>query len=162
MNFREARIEEAATLTAIAFASKASWPYSPAAMNVWRDTLRITPEYIGANLLCVAEVEGQAVGFIAMVPGPTRWQLDHLWILPGHMRRGLGRSLVGFGMRAALQAAAAEIFIDADPYAEKFYLSCGARRIGEVPAPIEGEPARVRPQMIIVLSKSIPPAAAPS
>ncbi|MBI3714900.1 MAG: GNAT family N-acetyltransferase [Betaproteobacteria bacterium] len=131
-------------------------------MNSWRETLRIAPEYIAANLLFVAEIDVEAAGFIAMVPGPSRWQLDHLWILPGYMRRGLGRSLVGYGMRAAMLAGAAEIFIDADPYAEKFYRSCGARRIGEVPAPIEGEPARVRPQMIIALPKPIPPAAAPS
>lgn len=159
MNFREARADEAATLTAIAIASKTSGPYPPAVLHEWRDLLRISPEYVTANVLFVAETDRQLTGFIGMVPGPTRWQLDHLWILPGFMRRGLGRSLVGYGMRAAMQAGALEIFIDADPNAEKFYRSCGARRIGEMAAPIEGEPARVRPQMVIALPKPISPGA---
>ena len=64
MNFREARSEEAPTLTAIAFASKASWSYSPASMNSWRETLRITPDYIAANLLFVAEIDAEVAGFI--------------------------------------------------------------------------------------------------
>jgi hypothetical protein len=39
--------------------------------------------------------------------------------------------------------------IDADPNAEAFYLAKGARRIGEIAAPIEGHPDRVRPQMLL-------------
>ena len=46
------------------------------------------------------------------------------------------------------EAARAQIApVDADPNAESFYLACGANRCGEVPAPIPGEPGRVRPQL---------------
>jgi len=43
------------------------------------------------------------------------------------------------------------VTVDADPNAESFYLACGADRCGEVPAPIRGEPGRVRPQLAFVL-----------
>lgn len=42
---------------------------------------------------------------------------------------------------------AVEITVDSDPNAEAFYLACGASRRGKVPAPIAGEPHRVRPQL---------------
>jgi hypothetical protein len=37
------------------------------------------------------------------------------------------------------------VTIDADPFAEAFYLHCGAERCGEVAAPIPGLPDRTRP-----------------
>ena len=40
-----------------------------------------------------------------------------------------------------------EIVIDADPNAENFYVHCGATVTGVVPAPIEGQPGRTRPQL---------------
>ena len=43
------------------------------------------------------------------------------------------------------------LHIDADPHAERFYLACGALRVGAVPAPLEGEPQRVRPQMALAV-----------
>jgi hypothetical protein len=39
--------------------------------------------------------------------------------------------------------------IDSDPNAEPFYLACGAERTGAIPAPIAGQPARVRPQLVV-------------
>ena len=44
-------------------------------------------------------------------------------------------------------AVAATLHIDADPNAVAFYLACGAVRVGEVAAAIEGEAGRVRPQL---------------
>jgi hypothetical protein len=41
------------------------------------------------------------------------------------------------------------VFIDADPHAEAFYRACGALRIGGVAAPIDGQPQRVRPQLVL-------------
>jgi hypothetical protein len=42
---------------------------------------------------------------------------------------------------------ASGLLIDADPNAELFYIACGATRFGEIPAPITGQPDRVRPQL---------------
>ena len=74
--------------------------------------------------------------------------LDHLWVLPAFMRRGVGGALLAHALQHARAGGAREMRIDADPHAEAFYASHGAVRVGQVSAPIEGQPHRVRPQLV--------------
>jgi len=67
--------------------------------------------------------------------------------LPQFMDRGIGRALVAHALETALRGGASSVTVDADPNAESFYLTCGAERCGEVPAPIPEQPERVRPQL---------------
>jgi GNAT superfamily N-acetyltransferase len=147
MRIRPAHGHEAALLSAIAVAAKASWPYKPAQLDAWREALTLTPESLAGSHVAVAEVDGQAAGFYALEHGGTRMRLAHLWVQPGRMRRGIGRALLAHAVQAAAEHGAFELEIDADPHAEPFYLACGARRVGSVPAPIEGSPRRERPQL---------------
>ena len=66
---------------------------------------------------------------------------------PQLMDRGIGRALVAHALETAARGGASAVIVDADPNAEGFYLACGGVRCGEVPAPIPGEPGRVRPQL---------------
>ncbi len=50
-------------------------------------------------------------------------------------------------LETANRSGAPEVTVDADPNAESFYIECGAVRRGEQPAPIAGQPERVRPQL---------------
>ncbi len=60
------------------------------------------------------------------------------------MGRGVGRALFEHARKVAAEAGATVVEIDADPYAEPFYLRMGARRVGEVQSEVDGQP-RVRP-----------------
>jgi len=62
----------------------------------------------------------------------------------------IGRELLNHALARAAQGGASEVTVDADPNAESFYLACGGTRRGEVPAPIPGQPERVRPQLEFV------------
>lgn len=64
---------------------------------------------------------------------------------------GIGSALLGDAAARAAATGAHVLAIDADPNAESFYLANGARRVGEIAAPIEGHPDRVRPQMLLDL-----------
>lgn len=151
MLIRRAVEDEAGALSAIALAAKAYWPYTAAQLAAWRDDLRISAELIASSPTYVAELDGEIGGFYSLVQEDQAWNLEHLWVAPDHMRRGIGRALLSHAMEVAARSGAASLAIDADPYAEPFYIACGARRVGAIAAPIEGQPGRERPQLLLVI-----------
>ncbi|MEO7391852.1 MAG: GNAT family N-acetyltransferase [Ramlibacter sp.] len=149
MQIRHALEAEAVALSAIAVQAKAHSQYSAAQLDVWRKDLSVDPASIATSPTFVAEVEGEIAGFYSMHHENGTWDLENLWVLPSHMRHGVGRALILHAAEFAAQAGAGEITIDADPYAQPFYVACGAQTVGTVAAPIEGEPDRQRPQMVL-------------
>ncbi len=154
MLIRRAVESESNTLSALARAAKAFWPYTAAQLAAWRDDLQISAALIASSPTYVAELEGEIGGFYSLIQESRTWNLEHLWVAPDRMRRGIGRALLAHAMEVAAQGGAASLAIDADPYAEPFYLACGARRVGAIPAPIEGQPGRERPQLLLATRES--------
>jgi len=146
---RRARPGEAPALSAIAFASKAHWRYSHAQLAAWRDDLTVTADTISSCHAYVADIDAQPVGFFVLTPSSPYWELEHLWVLPRTMGRGVGRALLSHAADIAATGAARAIAIDADPNAEAFYLACGARLVGRRPAPIDADALRERPQLLL-------------
>jgi GNAT superfamily N-acetyltransferase len=144
---RHALPHEHAALSAIARQAKAHWGYPQAALAGWRHDLSVTPESIAACPTFAAEHAGVAVGFVQLRFDGARAELEHLWVQPAHIGRGIGRVLLQRALDTARAAGHDMVRIDADPHAEAFYRACGATRTGTVPAPIDGEPQRVRPQL---------------
>jgi ribosomal protein S18 acetylase RimI-like enzyme len=147
VNIRPAQGHEAEALTAIALEAKAHWGYSAATLESWRQELTVSTRAITSRPTFVAVLGEEIVGFYSLLPSRDAWELDHLWVLPRFMERGIGRALVAHALQTAAQGGASSVTVDADPNAESLYLACGADRCGEVPAPIPGEPERVRPQL---------------
>lgn len=149
---RPAQPHEAEALTAIAVAAKAYWGYPAAVMRQWLPELVVSREIIACQPVHVAEQGGKLLGLTVLQAGtePVR-ELEALWVHPHHIGKGIGTLLLSHAARVAKAAGAWELFIDADPYAEQFYLSRGVIRTGEVAAPIEGQPNRVRPHMRLPL-----------
>jgi len=135
-------------LSALAFEAKAQWGYSREVLESWKPLLRVTDADITAKRVFVGTSDGAVVGFYSLAPGAGPWELDHLWVAPQFMRRGLGRELLTHALEGARRGGASRVTVDADPNAEAFYLGNGAVRRGEVPAPIPGHPERVRPQLV--------------
>jgi GNAT superfamily N-acetyltransferase len=146
---RAARGHEAPALSELAYESKAYWPYSSEQLAIWRDDLTISTTMISSSVVYVAEVDDQTVGFYLLKQGDENWILEHFWILPSFMGRGIGRALLRHAIGRAAEGGAKLVSIDADPFAEAFYAACGARRIAATPAPLAGAPDRVRPQMLL-------------
>lgn len=151
MQIRRARAEEAPTLGTIAQQAKASWPYSKAQLQAWRDDLTISSAFIAASWTFVAEIDGRIAGFYALCEVQGTWQLEHLWVAQDSMRQGVGRRLLMHAMKHATERGAHSLHIDAEPYAEPFYLACGALRVGVVDAPLEGWKTRQRPQLVLAM-----------
>ena len=150
VQIRRARPDEARALTSIAFAAKRHWDYPEKWIQLWTTELTITPEFIAGNEVFVAMLDERIAGCCALVLTGELAELEHMWINPTHMGRGVGRALFEHTTRRAAQLGLTELELSADPNAEGFYERMGAVRIGEVHYEIEGQP-RVLPRMKIEL-----------
>jgi GNAT superfamily N-acetyltransferase len=139
MKIVHARPEDAEMLTAIAYAAKRHWGYPERWIEAWRDILTMRPEFIAANIAFCAIEEGRAVGFYVLTTESDGIHLDHLWILPAAMHRGIGRALFEHAVNHARAAGFDLIKIEADPKAAGFYERMGAQRVGTSIGEVEGE-----------------------
>ncbi len=138
LEIRKVKPEEAATLTDIAFTAKRYWGYPESWIEAWREELTITSDYIQSNIVFAAEENDRLIGFYAMVTLPGKTELDHLWVLPEAIGKGIGRQLLEHAIGQVMVAGGNKLEIVSDPNAEGFYLKAGAKRIGEVISEIEG------------------------
>lgn len=134
-------------LNSIAMQAKAHWGYAADQLEEWRNSLSTDPQSIAKWPTFVAEDQGNLVGFAQINPDLEVWELISLFVLPDHIGRGIGRALLEEAIAAAKRAGKNTLFIDSDPNAEPFYLACGAVRVGVEHAPIQGNSARIRPQL---------------
>lgn len=149
LNIRPAAVHEAEALAVLAWAAKASWGYPAAQLEAWRDGLSPSPVSIAEQPTFVAEVDGLLAGFCQLNLKGDSVELEHLWVAPRFMGQGLGRALLSRCLAHLAASGTGWLHIDSDPNAGPFYLACGAVRVGEIAAPIEGQPQRVRPQFRI-------------
>jgi len=133
-----ATAKDAETLTQIAHAAKRHWGYPESWIAVWRDVLTMRPEFIDGNISSCAIEADRPVGFYVLTTEGDGIHLDHLWVLPEAMGRGIGRALFEHAMAQAKSAGFGSIKIEADPNAERFYQRMGARRTGTAIGAVEG------------------------
>jgi GNAT superfamily N-acetyltransferase len=139
MEIVRAKPEDAAMLTEIAFGAKRHWGYPEHSIQSWRDILTIRPEFIAANVTYAAMENNRVVGFYLLTTESDGLHLDHLWIAPAAMGRGIGRALFKHAIEQARGLGFQAIKIEADPNAEGFYQRMGAKRVGVNVTEIEGE-----------------------
>ncbi|HVU33181.1 MAG TPA: GNAT family N-acetyltransferase [Opitutaceae bacterium] len=136
--------EDADVLTSIAFAGKRHWGYPEAWIRQWTEVLTLTPEFVATHPTYGAIAQGIVIGFYSLTVTSDGAELEHLWVLPAAMRRGVGRRLFQHAEATARRHGAARLFIISDPHAEGFYRRMGACWCGEQPASMDGTP-RVLP-----------------
>jgi GNAT superfamily N-acetyltransferase len=139
MQIVRARPKDADALTEIAFSAKRHWGYPERWIQSWRDILTISPEFIAANVAYSAIEDDRVVGFYLLTTESDGLHLDHLWIMPSAMGRGIGRALFEHAVEQASASGFRAIKIEADPNAEGFYQRMGARRIGTQVTEVDGE-----------------------
>lgn len=131
---RRARAGESRDLTALALRSKAHWPYDEAFMSVIRRVLKITEEQIRAHVVLVHETAGVIDGVGVLACFDDEWEVDHLWVEPAEIGRGIGRRLLDALLARARRLGAERVLVESDPHAEDFYARRGAVRVGVRPS----------------------------
>ena len=130
MRIVRAKPEDAEALTQIAHAAKRHWGYPESWIESWRDVLTMRPEFITGNVSYCAIEDDRPVGFYVLTTEDDGTHLDHLWIVPDAMRRGIGTTLFEHAAAEARKLGFDSIRIEADPNAEGFYNRMGAGRVG--------------------------------
>ena len=140
VRIRPARPGEAGALTDLAYASKRFWGYPEEELDACCGPLTVSADYIREYAVFVAEDDTTSLGFFSLIPTDrTRViELDHFWVRPDGMGRGVGRAMFWRARDEALRRGMRTLFIVSDPNAEEFYLRMGATRTGEVP-PCSGD-----------------------
>jgi GNAT superfamily N-acetyltransferase len=148
VDIRRAAPEDAEALSRIAFAAKRHWGYPESWIRHWRESLTITPDFVRNNGVYAAVSGDELLAFYALMWKGRRVELEHLWVSPGWIGKGIGRVLFEHAMLEAASVGADAVEIEADPNAEGFYRRMGARRIGENVYEIDGQ-ERVLPLMVV-------------
>jgi len=130
MKVIRATAADAARLTVIAFAAKGHWGYPKEWLEGWSDILTMRPEFLEANVAYLAQENERAMGFYVLTRESDGLHLDHLWIAPAAMGRGLGRELFEHAAQEGRALGYTALRIEADPNAEQFYQRMGAKRVG--------------------------------
>lgn len=134
-----AQPDDASVLTDIAFAAKRHWGYPESWIRQWTKELSISAAYITKYPTYTALIGEKPVGFYAVTFKPRDAFLDHLWVLPAEMGRGVGRELFRHAETVARRCGALRLKIVGDPHAEGFYEKMGATVYRKEPAPMEGQ-----------------------
>jgi len=154
LSIRRALPTEAELLTELARTAKRHWGYPEDWIAQWQQALSVTPEQLAEHPVYVAVQGTEVLGFYALEVDGATGTLEHLWVRPECMGRGVGGTLFRHAVHTAVAAGAETLLIDSDPHAEGFYRRMGTERVGEVPAPMDGI-ARVLPRMRLALQPGI-------
>jgi GNAT superfamily N-acetyltransferase len=154
LQLRPARADEANLLGPLALRSKAHWGYPPDFLDACRSEFTYRSAEVEARRIVVAESAGRLLGFYSLDGEPPRGELGNLWVEPDVIGTGLGRRLWQHAMEAARAAGFTALRIDADPYAEGFYLAMGATRVGQTPS--GSIPGRLLPLLEVEVAPPAP------
>ena len=131
---RRASASDAARLTEIAHHAKAHWGYDDELLALWDDDLTLTEDFIESHpVFCAVHAE-DIVGLYALTREGSTFELEHMWVDPGHIGTGAGRLLFEHAVIEVRARGGAALRIASDPNAEGFYIAMGARRVGDVPS----------------------------
>ena len=131
---RRALVLDAPVLTRVAHAAKRHWGYPEDWLRLWRDALTVTPAFIERRPVWCAVRGATVLGFYALSGSGATRELEHCWVLPAHMGRGIGARLFAHAVATLRADGARQLRVASDPYAVGFYLRMGARRVGEAPS----------------------------
>jgi N-acetylglutamate synthase-like GNAT family acetyltransferase/gluconate kinase len=131
---RQARPDECPALTELAMRSKAHWGYDAAFMANVRADLEVIPaKFMPGFHVYILETGNEMIGFYNLRPEDAETvTLEDLFIEPKHIGCGYGKRLWEHSLSVARSLGFRRVTLISDPYAEPFYASRGAVKIGEI------------------------------
>ena len=132
---RSAKLDEAASLTALCVRSKAHWGYDAAFMKLSAAALAVSEDDIAAGRVLVAVDDAdRVIGMACVLTEGDTADLDAMFIDPPAIGSGAGRALFDAAVALARRQGARRMTILADPNAAAFYERLGARYLRNAPS----------------------------
>jgi RimJ/RimL family protein N-acetyltransferase/GNAT superfamily N-acetyltransferase len=137
---RPARPEEAKPISALAIRSKAHWGYPPEQMKVFAGELTVEPRDLISQSAHVLVQDQTLLGFYTLIEEEqgSGIELEHLFLDPGVLNRGLGSRLLRHAQGLARARRRTPLRVLADPHAAGFYTARHYRHVSDVPSSIPG------------------------
>lgn len=145
MHLRAPSPDETELLTELCLRSKAVWGYDADFMQACRAELTIRPADLAQSTFRVALVDDAIVGMAQIAVAGDDAELAKLFIGPGTIGTGVGKTLFAWAVNEARARGAKRLWIEADPDAAAFYRRMGATDAGSVPS--GSIPGRLLPRL---------------
>ena len=127
-SIRRARAEDGDRLREITRLSKGYWGYDENLVREWSDGFDFSPKKFREQELYVAELNGQIVAWMGLVPPISGVALlDDLWVEPSTIGHGVGSTLFTVARQRAEALGASLMEWEAEPNALGFYKKMGGR-----------------------------------
>ena len=124
LNIRLARSDEREALEALQWRASLANEGDRPHIEAHPDAIHLPMDQIERGQVFVAELDGRAVGFSAILIEEGHLELDGLFVEPEHWRRGIGASLVDVAVHEARRHGLSMMVI-ANSAAQGFYEKCG-------------------------------------
>ena len=152
VRIRSADAQEGERLREIAIASKSHWGYDLERVTEWAGMGDFSPEGLRKKEVYVAEADGRAIAWAALIPkGAVIW-LDDLWVEPGWTGEGVGSRLFRHAVERARRLGGTRLEWEAEPHAVGFYKNMGGRYLRDSEPSVWG---RVTPVMGLDLAETV-------
>jgi len=127
VHIRPARSSEGERLREIAIAAKSHWGYELDRVRQWAATGDFSADGLREKEVYVAEAEGRAIAWAALIPrGELIW-LDDLWVEPEWIGKGIGSLLFRHAVERAIRLGGKQLEWEAEPNAVGYYEKLGGR-----------------------------------
>jgi GNAT superfamily N-acetyltransferase len=104
---------------------------------------------LSSAIQSAAAAEGAPVlGFYALSGAGATRELEHFWILPSYIGRGVGARMFYHAVERLRADGTRVLRIASDPHAEESYLAMGASRVGDWPSTPRG---RTLPLLVLLV-----------
>jgi GNAT superfamily N-acetyltransferase len=114
-------------LREIAIAAKGYWGYEPERVRQWADGGDFSAKGLSEKEVFVAELDGHALGWAALIPqGEVVW-LDDMWVEPEWIGKTVGSLLFRHSVERATRLGGTRMEWEAEPNAVGFYEKLGGR-----------------------------------
>lgn len=137
LTYIKATPNDARQLSEIAFESKRNWGYPNEWMQLWKNELTLTPDYILGNQVVKIFDNRELIGFFSIIESELI-ELDHLWLKPQSMRKGFGRHIFDEIRKTVSRKCKTTFRLVAEPHAKGFYDKMGGSLVSHFESKIPG------------------------
>lgn len=139
IHFKEASLDQAEFLTQLAMDSNATYRYRTVSDEKAKEIFQISANNFKKGVVRIMLLGSEIIGFYGLkdeiVNGKVLHTLSHLFLKPGFIGKGYGRTLFQEVIRVAKEELGwSQITWESDPNAEWFYKKMGAQKIADRPS----------------------------